>query len=211
MDPDTLARAAEPFFTTKGVGKGTGLGLSMVHGLAAQSGGALRLSSRQGEGTSVDLWLPISNAAAPESSVTAPRELVAAHRPLKILVVDDDPLVAMGTVAMLEDLGHAVTDVGSGVEALAAMAANENLDLVITDQAMPGMTGIELAASLRKTHPSLPVVLASGYADLPTHEGDLITLPRLSKPFGQAEVARVIADVLAGEREPVRCDGADAA
>jgi CheY-like chemotaxis protein len=192
MDAETLGRAAEPFFTTKGVGKGTGLGLSMVHGLAEQSGGRLALASRPGVGTTVTLWLPIASEAA---AVAAPKSVDAKRpqvevRPLVILAVDDDPLVLMNTTAMLEDLGHTVIDALSGAEALQKLTAAGPVDLVITDHAMPSMTGSQLAQQIRARWPDLPVVLATGYAELPP--GGNEELPKLNKPFSQAELARIV-------------------
>jgi signal transduction histidine kinase/ActR/RegA family two-component response regulator len=194
MDEVLMARATEPFFTTKGVGKGTGLGLSMVHGLAAQSGGALKLSSRVGEGTRVDLWLPVAQATADPHvpASMAPAESQACD-PCTVLIVDDDSLVATGTVAMLEDLGHTVLEAGSAAEALALLENGRSVDLVITDHAMPDMTGVELARRLSQIRPGLQVILATGYADLPQSTTAPMDLPRLSKPFLQADLARMIA------------------
>ena len=189
MDETILAQAREPFFTTKGPGKGTGLGLSMVYGLTVQSGGGLRLRSKTGQGTTVDLWLPKSNQDAKPGSVAQLAPSVARRRH-SVLLVDDDPLVRMGTIDMLEDLGHMVTEAGSAAEALTMLQAGTRVDLVITDQAMPGMRGTELAAQLRQKHPELPVVLATGYAELPN--GENVELPRLSKPFRQDDLAAVI-------------------
>lgn len=193
MDDQTLARAADPFFTTKGVGKGTGLGLSMVHGLAEQSGGRMSLSSHPGEGTMVMLWLPASGndahvEATPAPAVSPPSP--AESRPLVIVAVDDDPLVLMNTQAMLEDMGHTVIDAISGAEALSKLDGAGKVDLVITDHAMPAMTGSQLAREIRARWPALPVVLATGYAELPA--GGNEELPRLSKPFSQAELAKVV-------------------
>ena len=192
MDAETLARAAEPFFTTKGVGKGTGLGLSMVHGMAEQSGGRLSLASRPGVGTTVTLWLPVASeavaAAQPTPAEPPPRPTGA--RPLVIVAVDDDPLVLMNTTAMLEDLGHTVIDAMSGAEALQKLADTGPVDLVITDHAMPSMTGSQLAQQIRARWPGLPVVLATGYAELPP--GGNEELPKLSKPFSQADLARIV-------------------
>jgi CheY-like chemotaxis protein len=141
MDDTILAQAREPFFTTKGLGKGTGLGLSMVQGLALQSGGALRLRSKPGQGTTVDLWLPQSRDVRPDVPVASSAPALP-HRALNILVIDDDTLVRMGTVDMLEDLGHLITEAGSAAEALTIMqAGGKTVDVVITDQAMPGMRG----------------------------------------------------------------------
>jgi PAS domain S-box-containing protein len=194
MDEETLARAAEPFFTTKGIGKGTGLGLSMVHGLAEQSGGRLSLASRPGVGTTVTLWLPVAAcedvAAAAEAKPVAATALPVEPRPLVIVAVDDDPLVLMNTTAMLEDMGHRVIDALSGPEALQKLGDAGTVDLVITDHAMPAMTGSQLAQQIRARWPSLPVVLATGYAELPP--GGNEDLPKLSKPFSQAELARVV-------------------
>lgn len=193
MDETTLGRAAEPFFTTKGIGKGTGLGLSMVHGLAEQSGGRLSLSSRPNEGTTVVLWLPVAGSEGTTPTAQSPRPAVQAQaeaRPLVIVAVDDDPLVLMNTTAMLEDLGHTVIDAMSGTEALEKLESAGRVDLVITDHAMPAMTGSQLALHIRARWPTLPIVLATGYAELPP--GGNETLPRLSKPFSQAELAKIV-------------------
>ncbi|MBP1475193.1 PAS domain S-box protein [Frateuria sp. MAH-13] len=194
MDEATVMRATEPFFTTKGVGKGTGLGLSMAFGLAEQSGGRLLLQSQPGRGTTVEIWLPVATAQAAPSAVAvgdADAPLHAAD-PLTLLIVDDDDLVLLSTMAMAEDLGHVVHAVRSAEEALAYLDAGGEVDLVITDQAMPGMTGIRLAGLLRERAPGLPIVLASGYADLPG--APLPGLVRLSKPFTRRELHRAIGD-----------------
>ena len=200
MDDSTLAKATEPFFTTKGPGKGTGLGLSMIHGLTVQSGGMLRLSSRLGEGTTVELWLPqaesdpVVRAEPPEV-----RPLRGEAPPCTVLVVDDDALVRTGTAAMLEDLGHVVIEVSSGAKALELLRSVHEVDIVLTDHAMPGMTGTELARRIRRVHPELAVILATGYAELPHGEADDPSLPRLSKPFRQSELADAISDVVKPE------------
>ena len=199
MDDTTLGRAAEPFFTTKGIGKGTGLGLSMVHGLAEQSGGRLSLSSRPDEGTTVVLWLPVAGSEGTTPTVQAARpaaQAPAEARPLVIVAVDDDPLVLMNTTAMLEDLGHTVIDAMSGAEALEKLESAGRVDLVITDHAMPSMTGSQLAQQIRARWPNLPIVLATGYAELPP--GGNETLPRLSKPFSQAELAKIVESSVRG-------------
>jgi CheY-like chemotaxis protein len=188
-----VKRATEPFFTTKGAGKGTGLGLSMVHGLAAQSGGAMRIFSHVGEGTSVELWLPTAERAVVEP--VGPLAIRGGTpRNYRILVVDDDPLIGSATVAMLEDLGHVVVETTSGTRALEALRIGPMVDLVITDQAMPGMTGTQLSRQIRRIWPDLPIILATGYADLPNGEDP--GLPRLSKPYQQEELTAMIARVL---------------
>lgn len=194
MDAETLAKAAEPFFTTKGIGKGSGLGLPMVHGLAAQSGGKLILLSREGEGTTAELWLPAADVPAVSPSAPRAESAEAAHRPLSILAVDDDALVLMNTAMMLEDMGHKVHEATNGKAALAVLESGEHVDLVISDHAMPGMTGSQLAIAIRMMWPDLPVILATGYAELPG--GGAIDLPRLSKPFSQKDLAEAVGEVM---------------
>jgi PAS domain S-box-containing protein len=197
MDGRTLAQATEPFFTTKGVGKGTGLGLSMVHGMAEQLGGRLLIDSRLGQGTTVEIWLPSSTEtmavdAAPALAPAA--ELDTGPRPLTVLAVDDDALVLMNTAALLEDLGHKVIEASSGREALSVLE-NTEIDLLITDHAMPQMTGAQLIAVVGERWPALPVILATGYADLPA--GAKAGVLRLSKPFWQADLEKAVAGAMA--------------
>jgi signal transduction histidine kinase len=190
MDEGTLRRATEPFFTTKGPGRGTGLGLSMVDGLVAQSGGVLRIDSRPTIGTTVELWLPFS--AAFDGRVPEPSGAllgVGASRSFRVLVVDDDAMVASGTAAMIEDLGHSVIRAESASRALELLSSRPSIDVVITDYAMPGMTGSELAAEIRRVRPELPVVIATGYSDAPEEMG----LPRLNKPYRQKDLAILFA------------------
>jgi PAS domain S-box-containing protein len=193
MDEATLARATEPFFTTKGIGKGTGLGLSMVDGLTGQSGGKLIVQSVPGSGTTVELWFPITTLAAEfgERNPTEANEGTPTERQLNILVVDDDNLVLANVAAMLEDLGHRVIAVGSGARAIEEFESTPGIDLVITDQAMPVMMGTQLIEILRARRPSLPVILATGYAELP--QGVSASIGRLSKPFTQRALAAVLA------------------
>jgi CheY-like chemotaxis protein len=199
MDAETLARATEPFFTTKGVGKGTGLGLSMVHGLAEQSGGRLHIRSRVGEGTVVELWLPQAQPSDAAQVICGEvEEEVENGAPLVVLAVDDDNLVLINTVAMLEDLGHRVFPAVSAKEALATLR-RETVDLVITDYAMPQMTGLQLAEAIEADHAGLPVILATGYAELPA--GTASRWPRLSKPFLQRDLAAAIRHVNDQEAE----------
>jgi CheY-like chemotaxis protein len=192
MDPQTLKKAIEPFFSTKPRGKGTGLGLSMVHGLAVQLGGSLELNSEPDKGTQAMLWLPV--AAIPAVREAMPATAVSAVRPATILLVDDDPLIAMSTVDMLEDLGHKVFEAHSGPRALEIIEGGQSIDLVMTDQVMPGMSGLELAAIVRRKLPDVPVLLATGYADL--ESGQMTDLPRLSKPYRQAQLQHAIDRLL---------------
>ncbi|MBS0334099.1 MAG: PAS domain S-box protein, partial [Proteobacteria bacterium] len=193
MDEQTLARATEPFFTTKGVGKGTGLGLPMVHGLAEQSGGRLTMSSQPGVGTRIELWLPQAGAERRACAETpTPRAEPARDRPLTILAVDDDELVLTNTAAMLEDLGHRVLTAASAAEAMTLLGRMKP-DLVITDYAMPQVTGLQLAEEIRAQRPDLPIVLATGFAELPPGAGE--DLPRLAKPYSQPELAQMLLSV----------------
>jgi CheY-like chemotaxis protein len=192
MDAATLQRAMEPFFTTKEPGKGTGLGLPMVHGLAEQSGGLFKLKSCPGEGTTAQLWLPVAEQAVtaiePSRSVPAVEEKQRAL--FVVLAVDDDNLVLTNTVAMLEDLGHTVIAAKSAHAALAALRRSNSIDLVITDHIMPQMTGLQLAQAIKREWPTLPVILATGFAELaPQAE----PIARLSKPFTQADLNRALA------------------
>jgi PAS domain S-box-containing protein len=190
MSTATLARAQEPFFTTKGVGKGTGLGLSMVQGFTAQSGGALRIRSEPGKGTKVTLWLP----RAKEGFVAANAEIQPAQstqsKSLRVLLVDDDILVSMGAADMLLDLGHSVTEAQSGAHALKLLKSDAPFDVVVTDYAMPGMNGFELAQRIKAGHPRLPIVLATGYAELPADRS--IEFGHLSKPYTSKDLAAAL-------------------
>jgi len=195
MDEATLRRAVEPFFTTKGVGKGTGLGLPMVHGFAEQSGGRFTLQSRKGKGTTAELWLPVADAqsrVAEQDGRSLP-DVASEHKSLAIVAVDDDFLILMNTIAMLEDLGHVGFAASSGKEALDILRREDSIDLVITDQAMPGMTGVQLAEAIKAEWPDLPVMLATGYAELGRGMG--ADLPKLSKPFTQAELGSHLAGI----------------
>jgi PAS domain S-box-containing protein len=203
MDDETLQRAIEPFFSTKELGKGTGLGLSMIHGLAVQLQGALRLSSRPGQGTRADLYLPVTTLPTTEiepAMAPADADMEKTSR-ARILVVDDDVLIAMVTTGMLEDLGHEVIEANSGQGALATLQTGEHVDLMITDFAMPGMNGAQLAEEARRLRPDMPILLATGYAEMP--KGSTIDLPRLGKPYSQHDLAREIGRLLGGARERV--------
>ena len=193
MDEATLARATEPFFTTKGIGKGTGLGLSMVHGMVEQLGGQFILKSRPGEGTTAELWLPAAEKSASAAEAAAEPTPAETHRSLTVLAVDDDALVLANTRAMLEDLGHTVIPALSARQALEQLERGTPVDLVITDHAMPQMTGTELARAIAARWPGMPIILATGYAELPAGADN--GLPRLAKPYRQDDLAQAIAMV----------------
>jgi CheY-like chemotaxis protein len=192
MDEATLARAMDPFFTTKGVGKGTGLGLSMVHGLAAQSDGRLTLTSAPGKGTVAEVWLVASEG---ESAI----ETTERAKGRVVLVVDDDPLVLTNTAALLEDLGHHVVCATSGAEALEAIRHHAELSVLITDYAMPGMTGVQLREEALRMRPGLPTLLLTGFDGVPPQ----VDWPseRLRKPFAQEELAEAVNRVLGAAGE----------
>jgi signal transduction histidine kinase/CheY-like chemotaxis protein len=205
MDAATLAHAVEPFFTTKGVGKGTGLGLSMVQGLAEQSGGKLRISSEIDRGTVIEIFLPVTSAvqeAEPSVEVREPAAIENTHQRGTILVVDDDELVLQSAVALLDDMGFSVIAAHSGADALRALEQTPVVDLVLTDHAMPGMTGLQLAGTIARTRPELPVILATGYAQL---DGDVpANVRRLAKPFRRVDLENAIAQTLSVDLQRLR-------
>ncbi len=194
MDAATLARAIEPFFSTKGIGKGTGLGLSMVHGLASQLDGALTIQSSPGSGTTVELWLPRSMAAP---ATVAPVYL--APEPLSTrgvaLLVDDEELVRTSTAYMLTELGYCVIEAASGEEALRLLDTGQQFDLLVTDHLMPGISGTDLARRVSNSRPGTAILLVSGYAELDQLDP---SLARLAKPFRKAEL-EIALSALASE------------
>ncbi|UVL37792.1 PAS domain S-box protein [Pseudomonas sp. B21-040] len=193
MDADTLASAMDPFFTTKGVGKGTGLGLSMVHGFIEQLGGRFILRSHKNIGTTAELWIPVATTTSVIKAAIEEEQSEPVAR-LCVLVVDDDSLVLTSTGLLLEDLGHRVISAASGAQALELFDSEQNIDLVITDMAMPHMNGAQLSQAIRLKKPEMPIVLATGYAE--RLEGFAVELPRLSKPFTQLNLVEVIAQAM---------------
>jgi signal transduction histidine kinase len=188
MDAATLRRAIEPFFTTKAQGRGTGLGLSMVHGLAAQSGGAFALDSAPGAGTRASLWLPRSSAKVAElrpAAITRPPVGGRGH----VLVVDDEDMVRMGTTELLMEMGYRVSQASSGAQAL-DLLDRERFDILVSDYLMPGMNGAMLTSEVRERAPMMPIVLVTGYAsaDLDLAAG----VAMLAKPFRQRDLAASI-------------------
>jgi len=199
MDEETIRRATEPFFTTKGPGKGTGLGLSMVQGMAEQSGGRFVLRSRVNAGTTAELWLPVAEkVAGTAEQFHVPATETIDRQALVVLAVDDDALVLTNTVAMLEDLGHEARAASSAQEALGILRKDDTVDLVVTDHVMPHMTGVQLADEIAREWPDMPVVLASGYAEIVPGEGE--DLPKLPKPFTQTELGERLARIHPRER-----------
>ena len=192
MDEATLARAIEPFFSTKGIGKGTGLGLSMVHGLASQLGGALVLASKPGLGTNAELWLPMS--VRPVEATADPASPRTAKAIGRALLVDDEDIVRMTTADMLTEFGYEVVEASSAEEALRLLDEKLQIEVLVTDHLMPGMSGVDLARALHIRRPGTPVLIISGFAEA---EGVAPDLPRLTKPFRQSDLAASLADLTA--------------
>lgn len=198
MDEDTLQKAIEPFFSTKELGKGTGLGLSMIHGLALQLKGTLKLKSTLGRGTTAELWIPVSHEVQVAQIVASEPVISDLSGPKRILLVDDDFLIAMSSVDMLVDLGHDVVEASSGAAALEILKSGSPFDLLITDYSMPGMTGGELAKAARRLIPGLPILIASGYAELPS--GSDPSFARLGKPYTQQQLSLEISKAFSNQK-----------
>jgi signal transduction histidine kinase len=190
---DILRRVCEPFFTTKAVGQGTGLGLAMVFGLAQQSKGRLVIDSEVGKGTRVELALPFADQVPEQAAEEAGAAPVAGRR-AHILIVDDDPQVRHVTASFLTGFGHSTTEAADGEAALRHLRL-DRFDMVVADLAMPGMSGIELAAEIRGRLPDLPVLILTGHAEAMQIPEDL---PVLSKPFRSADLATQVATLLEG-------------
>jgi PAS domain S-box-containing protein len=194
MSPEVLARACEPFFTTKELGKGSGLGLAQVYGLAQQSGGGIRITSNPGKGTIVAVYLPRSlmephKAAEPNEAVGR----TGLRRRARVLVVDDNEDVRDVIVAYLEALGYQSSQAAGGADALELLTdAGSSVDLLLADYAMPGMSGADLARAVRGTWPDLPVIVITGYADTTGFDGQFDDAILLRKPFGINELGSAI-------------------
>ncbi len=199
--PNILAKVFDPFFTTKPVGRGTGLGLSQVYGFARQSGGVARIRSVEGEGTTVEMLFPQADDEAEQPAVerqapAVPALASASH----ILVVEDDPDVRRVIVECLSLIGYKVTEAANGPEALASLATVKP-DLMVVDYAMPEMTGAEVIQQARELVGDLPVILATGYADMAAVER-LAGRPRiLRKPFDIAQLGDAVSETLQAARQ----------
>jgi PAS domain S-box-containing protein len=190
---DMIERVMEPFFTTKDVGKGTGLGLSMVHGFANQSGGTVRIDSREGEGTSVALWLPRAAASAPKPALAEPAQALAEGTSLNILLVDDHEGVRATTAALLEDLGHAPLTAADGPAVLELLDRDpDKVDLIISDYAMPHVSGTEVIRRARQIRPALPAIIITGYADNSALDLTRDHVIAVNKPFSPAQMKDAI-------------------
>ena len=192
---DLMAKVFDPFFTTKPIGKGTGLGLSQVYGIAQQSGGTVRLASLEGRGTTVEIWLPATEAttAAPADIFSAEADAEAPHQ--RILVVDDDEAVRRFMVESLQSLGYSVDEAADGEAGLRVLVGSRP-DLIIVDYAMPGMTGVDLVLRARAVAPGVPIILATGYADMEAVDRVMPTESVLRKPFRLAELGVAVRKAL---------------
>jgi len=204
MQHDVLARVFEPFFTTKGIGHGSGLGLSQVHGLAAQSGGAVRIISQPGVGTTVTLLLPAARASTRGAS---PSGAVEAKL---VMVVDDDAEVRALIGDMLAELGHRPMLMADPASALARLEQAQHVDILMADYTMPGMNGAELISRAVGMHPGLPTILASGHADLPPRARDVADAI-LAKPFTLTTLIQAIHTVLAHKAQATAAAATDPA
>ncbi|MDF2900658.1 MAG: histidine kinase [Phenylobacterium sp.] len=201
MGPDVLARVFEPFFTTKDVGKGTGLGLSQVYGFARQSGGGVLIDTAPGQGAAVSLYLPRIEALAEPGEVHA-EQITAKARALKVLLVEDDPEVAVMVGAMLEELGHHVVRVDGVDRAMDLLNRPDPLDLMLTDLVMPGgRSGVDLARAASEIRPGLPIILSSGYTGETLSAAVDAPWPLLRKPYSAELLARTIARTIDSETQ----------
>jgi signal transduction histidine kinase/CheY-like chemotaxis protein len=196
MTEEIRSKAFEPFFTTKGFGKGAGLGLAMVYGFAKQAGGTVAIASAPGRGTTVSLFLPRTDRELVVEDEAESRAVVPIGK-TRLLLVDDDESVRTLTKEMLEEMGHDVTDAGSGRAALEILLGNAQFDLLLVDFAMPAMNGSELAIAAKKIKPGLPILFMTGYVetDVVRQWSDL-GYRTLNKPFPSADLAAAIREAV---------------
>jgi len=195
IPPELMEKVFEPFFTTKPIGKGTGLGLSQVYGIAQQSGGTVRLASAKGQGSTVEIWLPVAEAVAADAGGDLWPEPNTDGRRKRILVVDDDQAVRRFIVECLRTLGYSVEEAAGGEEGLRLMRGTEP-DLLLVDYAMPGMTGVDVILKARAAAPDIPIILATGYADMEAVDR-VMPLDLLRKPFRLSELTNAVSKALA--------------
>jgi signal transduction histidine kinase/CheY-like chemotaxis protein len=199
--PQLLSRVFDPFFTTKPVGKGTGLGLSQVFGITRQSGGTVHIDSVEGTGTSVSIWLPVASPARPPIEGATDAALLAPDGDGRALVIDDDDAVRGFIVECLEMFGYTVSQASNGAEGLALFEA-EPPDLLVVDFAMPGMNGLNVATAAREIAPTLPIILATGYADAEVADPNPVTTV-LRKPFRVDDLSQAVRTALDTQKQTV--------
>jgi PAS domain S-box-containing protein len=206
ISSEMLEQVMEPFFTTKEVGKGTGLGLSMVYGFAKQSGGAFRIDSNVGIGTRAEIWLPRSpEALVPAAAPSGDSGRAAETPPLSILLVDDHEGVRTTTAALLRDLGHSVTEAADGAGVLGLLRDQPACcDLLITDYAMPRISGAEVIRQAREVRPGLPAIIITGYADAQSIERRPDDVAVLAKPFRPEQLQAAVRAAGAEPAQPAK-------
>jgi PAS domain S-box-containing protein len=199
ISPEQLEKVIEPFFTTKELGKGSGLGLSMVYGFAKQSNGAFRLESEIDRGTTAELWVPRAPDGSGARKPKGEEAPAPATRKLKILLVDDHEEVRCTTKAVLEDLGHSVTEAANGADALQALEGREcDYEVLISDYAMPHLSGTDFLRAARKLCPDVPALIITGYAEADTITDLLKGVEVLLKPFTPRGLETVLSRVCGG-------------
>jgi PAS domain S-box-containing protein len=198
MTQEVMARAFDPFYTTKPPGQGTGLGLSQVFGFVKQSGGHIRLYSEVGEGTTVRIYLPRSHASEAEEPVAYTAPHVVGRDTETVLVVEDDPAVRAYSTDCLRDLGFSVLEAPDGPTALRMLNAHQEIKLIFTDVGLPGMNGRELANEARRLRPSLPIMFTTGYArNAIVHQGRLDPgVELITKPFSAHQLGTRLRELL---------------
>jgi CheY-like chemotaxis protein len=195
--PEVLGKVFDPFFTTKGVGQGTGLGLSQVYGIAQQSGGVAKISSVLGQGTRVEVWLPLAKGIVGTSTPQVDQpELHFDTTGIKVLVVEDDDEVRQFMVESLEILGYDVSEAENGTVGLEEIA-RQRPDLLIVDFLMPGMNGAEVVSEVVARDPDLPIIVATGYADMDAIDAIIGVNTVLRKPFQINDLAKSVKAALA--------------
>jgi signal transduction histidine kinase/CheY-like chemotaxis protein len=196
MSKDVRSKAFEPFFTTKEIGKGSGLGLSQVLGFAKQSGGGVRIRSDPGQGTTIEIFLPRADVRPVKTEMLPVRKGAMLKASARLILVDDDSAVREVTAATLRELGYTVLEAGSGGAALELLQHSVDVDLMLIDFAMPGMSGAEVARRVQTTRPALPILFVTGYADRAALEG-VSEAQIIGKPFVDNELHEKVRTALA--------------
>jgi signal transduction histidine kinase len=207
MSAETVARASQPFFTTKPLGRGTGLGLAMARSFAEASGGKLTIESELGKGTKITLWLPANSqeveVSPPRSQAACPARWTGDDRPMRLLLVDDEPLVREVLAAQLRDEGYDVIEAADGAQALDGFAGGPPIDLLITDLTMPGMDGITLIREIQQRRSDMPAILLTGFAGDGAALAVGVTFTLLRKPLSATQLADHVAALLAVVSDPL--------